>query len=341
MKAAYIKRKEKIRIKDIPRPRPGKKEILLKIDACGLCGSDFLEARIWARKWKRFGHEMVATVAEMGKEVTEFGIGDQVAVALSIPCGSCMACRNGNPRTCSHLITAEQGGFGEYILVKDQRLLCKMDPPLPLELASFAEPLTVILDAFHLANLREDDHFLVVGGGFIGTLALLAAKVSGVNTTGLISREARPNVMTCLNETGGNHFAWRTFAGKTVSAPTGLRRALSDLSGRLVVFHTAPACYIALYMDLLPYGSTIINIGLSASPKQNMLKIDASKLVFKRLQLMNAFPVPCLYLPQAVSLLRDHADYFSLLSVKKMPLSQLPEIIIGSDKPKTKILITM
>jgi hypothetical protein len=120
-----------------------------------------------------------------------------------------------------------------------------------------------------------------------------------------------------------------------------LRKALSGLSGRVVVLHTAPARHIALYLDQLPYGSTVVNIGLSAFPKENRLKIDASRLIFKRLQLMNAFPVPCLHLPQAVSLLREHSGLFSLLPVEKIPLRRLPEIIIGSDKPKRKILITM
>ncbi|MBW1894304.1 MAG: alcohol dehydrogenase catalytic domain-containing protein [Deltaproteobacteria bacterium] len=341
MKAAFVKRKDRVRIKDIPKPRPGKTEILIKIDACGICGSDFIEAKIWARKWKRFGHEMVATVAEIGKEVTGFANGDQVVVALSIPCGTCALCRNGSPRTCNNLIAVEQGGFAEYLLIKDQRLLYKVDPALSMELASFAEPLTVVLDALHLADLREGDHFFVVGGGFIGTLALLTAKILGANITGLLNREARSNVITCLNETGGDHFAWRTIAGRTISAPARLRKKLSGLSGRVVVLHTAPARHIALYLDLLPYGSTIVNIGLSAFPKENRLKIDASRLIFKRLQLMNAFPVPCLHLPQAVSLLREHSGLFSSLFVEKMPLSRLPEVITAADKPKRKILITM
>lgn len=341
MKAAFVKRKDRIQIKDIPKPRPGKTEILIKIDACGICGSDFIEAKIWARKWKRFGHEMVATVAEIGKEVTDFANGDQVVVALSIPCGTCISCRHGNPGLCNHLITAEQGGFAEYLLIKDQRLLCKVDPALSMELASFAEPLTVVLDALHLAGLREGDYFFVVGGGFIGALSLMTAKILGGNIKGVLNREARSGIVTCLNETGGEHFAWHTFAGKTIAAPAKLRKKLSGLSGRIVVLHTAPACYIDHYLDLLPYNSTIVNIGLSAVSRENRLKIDASRLIFKRLQLMNAFPVPCMYLPQAVSLLREHSGLFSLLSVEKMPLSRLPEIIIGSDRPKRKILITM
>jgi len=341
MKAAFVKRKNRIRVKDIPKPRPGKTEILIKIDACGICGSDFIEAKIWARKWKRFGHEIVATVVEIGEEVSDFVIGDQVVVALSIPCGTCSSCRNGSPRTCNNLITVEQGGFAEYLLIKDQRLLYKVDPALSIELASFAEPLTVVLDALHLTGLREGDYFFVVGGGFIGALSLLTAKILGGNIKGILNREARSGIVTCLNETGGEHFAWHTFAGKTIAAPAKLRKKLSGLSGRLIVLHTAPARYIAHYLDLLPYNSKIVNIGLSAVSRENRLKIDASRLIFKRLQLMNAFPVPCMYLAQAASLLKENDKLFSLISTEKISIDRLPEILNNPTQNFKKILIKM
>ena len=59
MKAAFVKRKNRVRIKEVPKPEPKEKEIRIKIDACGVCGSDFIEAQSWAKRWKRFGHEIV------------------------------------------------------------------------------------------------------------------------------------------------------------------------------------------------------------------------------------------------------------------------------------------
>lgn len=340
MKAAFVKRKNAVSIKEIPTPTPQRAEVLLKIDACGVCGSDFIEAKVWARRWKRFGHEIVATVDTLGEKVTGFDIGDQVVVALSVPCGTCPACRLGNPRKCHNLITQEQGGFAEYLLIKDKRILQKVDPPLPVELACFAEPLTVILDAFHLAGLDQKDHFLVVGGGFLGKLSLLATKAFGTKTTGLLSRQAGPEIIKYLKETGSEHYAWHTIAGKTFAAPGKLRRALSRLSERVVVLNTAPARYIKHYIDLLPYDSTIINIGLSANPKENRLTLDASKLIFKRIQIMSAFPVPCLYLPQALAMLRKHSGLFSQLPTREIPLPRLPEVIASKRTPQRKILIT-
>lgn len=339
MKAAFIKRYNKIKIIDIPVPKPGRKEVLIKIVACGVCGSDFIEAKAWAVDWKRFGHEIAATVVEIGGEVTGLSVGDQVVVALSIPCGECPACVGNNPRKCSQLIIAEQGGFAEYLLVKDYRLLFKVEPVLSVELACLTEPLMVILDAFQLGGLQAGNHLLVVGGGNIGSLSLLAAKALGINVLGVLSRNTNSGLTACLNEAGGDFFQWRTFAGMVLVAPETLKRRLSELSGRIVVLHTAPPSYISKYMDSLPFDSTIVNIGLSASKKENRIKLDGSMLIFKRLQIMSAFPVPCMHISQAVMLLQEHSALFSMLPTEKLSLEQLSEIIISPKRTKRKILI--
>ncbi|MFC1836699.1 alcohol dehydrogenase catalytic domain-containing protein, partial [Thermodesulfobacteriota bacterium] len=126
LRAAYVKKKNKVEIRDIPRPIPKEGQVLIKILGCGVCGSDYLEGASWAKNWKRFGHEMAAVVAEVGPEVIGFAPGDHVAVALSVACGACPSCIAGNPRKCTGLITAEQGGFAEYVLITDHRLLFKV-----------------------------------------------------------------------------------------------------------------------------------------------------------------------------------------------------------------------
>src|SRR4030042_1671427 len=111
MKAAFVKRRNKIRIDDVPLPKVEDNGIVIKIDACGLCGSDYIDAYGWAKDWKRFGHEIVAHVVDVGSSVSRVGRGDQVGVALSVPCGECSACTSGNVRRCTRMPLALQGGF--------------------------------------------------------------------------------------------------------------------------------------------------------------------------------------------------------------------------------------
>jgi threonine dehydrogenase-like Zn-dependent dehydrogenase len=340
MIAAFVKKYRKVELRTIPTPKPQRNEVLLEIEACGVCGSDYIEAASWARSWKRFGHEIVARVVEIGSDVTQVSVGDQIVVALSVPCGMCAACQAGIPRKCTSLVTAEQGGFAEYLLIKDQRLLYKVDPTLPTGLRTFAEPLSVVLDAFHLANLTADDNLLVVGGGFIGMISVITSRAYGIKTFGVLSRSANNDLMECLAKTGGEHFKWRTLAGLTIGAPVDLKQKMDAISGRLVIFHTAPSCYISKYMSHLPFDSTIVNIGLSASYFENRINVDASRMIFKRLQLLNAFPVPNFFTSQALALLKKHSDLFSLLRTQQISLNDLPNVIKKHKHKRIKLLVT-
>lgn len=339
MIAAFVKKFKKIEIRTIPTPIPDRHEILLEIEACGVCGSDYIEAISWAKSWKRFGHEIAGKVIKTGADVTQVSVGDHVVVALSIPCGTCAACLADFPRKCTNLITADQGGFAEYLLIKDERLLFKADPTLPTCLRTFAEPLSVVLDAFHLANLRPEDNLLVVGGGFIGLLAIIASRAYGVKTFGLLSRSTNNHLMECLAKSGGDHFSWRTMAGITIGAPADLKQKIAAISSRMVVLHTAPPCYIPRYMSHLPFDTTIVNIGLSASYLENRIHVDASRMIFKRLHLLNAFPVPNFYIPQALALLKEHANLFSLLRTQQISLNDLPDLIKREKIKHIKFLV--
>jgi threonine dehydrogenase-like Zn-dependent dehydrogenase len=340
VKAAFVKVHNKVRLDEMDTPIPGAGEVLLRIDGCGVCGSDYLEATAWALTWKRFGHEIAATVSVIGDGVEGFSEGDQVVMALSVACGKCKACLAGNPRHCSGLIVAEQGGFGDYLLVRDTRLLLKVEPRLPVELSVFAEPVTVVLDAFHLVGLKPGDKLVVIGCGFIGCISLLIAKALGVKNPLVLDLESHPLLNACMESTGGDYVSWQTFGGRTSAAPEAFAKNLSDHPGRVVVIHTAPPKLIPLYIEQLPYDSSVVNLGLSGLAKDNEIRLDASRLIFKRIQIMSAFPVPCLHLEEAVSLLQKNQDLFSLLIPENVPLEQLPEVITAPRKLKRKIMIT-
>jgi threonine dehydrogenase-like Zn-dependent dehydrogenase len=339
MKAAFVKRRNKIRIDDIPLPEIGDNGILIKIDACGLCGSDFIEASTWAKDWKRFGHEIVAHVVDAGPDVRGVGPGDQVAVALSVPCGGCSACTSGNARRCSRMHMAHQGGFAEYLNVPNEHLLFKIYPELPLAVAVFAEPLSVVLDAFETAGIGRDDRLIVVGGGFIGRLALVAAKTAGLEVAGLLTRKSTREIEALSEKLGFKRFYWKTFGGATISSPHRFAEDIAIGCRRTVIIHTAPPLYIACYYKVLPYDSVIVNIGLSSSFLGNRLFLDMSKVLSKRISVLTSFPVPCLTFSKALELLRERGDLFSLLSVESQPLERLPELICGTHRVG-KIMIT-
>jgi threonine dehydrogenase-like Zn-dependent dehydrogenase len=335
MKAAFVKRKGKVKISEVFLPDVGDNEILIRINACGVCGSDFIEASHWAKEWKQFGHELSGTIHTIGGNNTDFDKGDRVVLATSVPCGECSACRKGLPRHCPQMVIANQGGFAEYLLIKDSRLLKTVSLSVPSNVACLAEPLTVILDAFHLVRLEKNDVFWVAGGGFIGMLAILTAHLMGISVAGVFSRRSLDNLQKVLEYTGGECLKWGGFGALST-----FKNILSGRSGRTVVLHTAPPYTIASYCDKLPYDSAVVNIGLSGKKKENRLSLDISKAVFNRTQILNAFPVPCLFLEEAVSLLENHTEVFSMLDTYSVSLDDLPRIIASRSK-NGKAIVTI
>ena len=335
MKAAFVKREGKVKISEVFLPDVGDNEILIRINACGVCGSDFIEASHWAKEWKQFGHELSGTIHAIGGNNTGFKEGDRVVLALSIPCEECSACRKGLPRHCSQMVIANQGGFAEYLLVKDRRSLKTVPPSVPSNIACLAEPLTVILDAFDLVRLKKNDIFWVAGGGFIGMLAILTSHLMGIPVAGVLSRRSSDNLQKVLEYTGGECIKW----GGLGTAST-LKSTLSARNGRTVILHTAPPYTIASYVDKLPYDSSVVNIGLSGKKKENKLSLDISKAVFNRTQILNVFPVPCLFLDEAVSLLENHTKIFSMLDTYKISLDDIPHIIASRSK-NGKAIVTI
>jgi len=339
MRAALVKAPGKVKIADVPPGRPGPGETLVRIALCGVCGSDSLEAKSWAKDWKRFGHEMVGAVAEAGPGVAGVKPGDRVAIALSAACGACAACVSANPRRCTNLAVAQQGGFAEYVTVSSEALLHRIPAELSDDLACLAEPLTVILDAFEAARLQAGHRLLVVGGGFLGALAMLAAKTAGVEVAGLLTRAPRAAAQAALAETGAPLFLWRTRWGRTLAPPADFQSRLAVRPQRLVVLHTAPARYIVAYAESLPFDSTVVNLGLATAEKDNRITLDAPTMMFRRLQVLSGFPVPCLFMGKALEMLARNAAAFSRLPAARLPLEKLPDVIRNSKRLDGKVLI--
>lgn len=192
MRAAVYRGIDDIRIETIPVPRIGPGELLLKIDTCGICGTDLKKIHTGSHSAPRvFGHEMAGTVARVGEGVTDFQVGDRVMAYHHIPCGECFFCRKQTFAQCEVYKkvgctagTGEPsgGGFAEYIRVMDwivRRGVIRIPDGIPFEQAAFLEPVNTCFKAVRLLNLQPDETALVIGQGPIGILLAALAGRSG------------------------------------------------------------------------------------------------------------------------------------------------------------------
>ena len=182
-----------VRIEEDPDPRAGVGEVVARVLACGVCGSDVLDAWVARKVPAVLGHELCAEIAEVGDGVTGVAVGDRVVVHHHAPCGECRRCRRGHETLCDQFRATRlhPGGFAERVrvpadLVDELLVLDGIDS----ERATFVEPLACVLRAFGRCGLRPGDSLLVVGTGTSGLLAVAAAHALAVDVVWV--REPRP-----------------------------------------------------------------------------------------------------------------------------------------------------
>jgi L-iditol 2-dehydrogenase len=174
------------RIEEMPRPKIGEQELLVKVLASGICGSDVME---WYRLKKAplvLGHEIAGEIAEVGQKTKGYKVGDRVFVSHHVPCNTCRYCLSGNHTVCETLHTTNYfpGGFSQYIRVPQinvERGVFLLPKGLSYEEATFIEPLACVVRGQSLADFKPQQTLLILGAGISGLLHLLTARARGAN----------------------------------------------------------------------------------------------------------------------------------------------------------------
>jgi (R,R)-butanediol dehydrogenase/meso-butanediol dehydrogenase/diacetyl reductase len=195
MKAAVWYEKGDIRIENVPDPKPGAGQVMVKIKTCGICGSDLHEYRegpfiIPSRPHPLtnrqggpiiLGHEFSAEVTELGEGAAQFKPGDRVVVNPLIYCGECYHCRRGQHIMCTKLGTvgfAADGAFAEYGVFNEYSLL-KLPDSVTDEMGAFVEPLAVAVHAVKRSRIEIGASVVIIGAGPIGLLVMQACLAAG------------------------------------------------------------------------------------------------------------------------------------------------------------------
>lgn len=173
-----------IRIEKMPLPHIGPGELLMRVEASGICGSDVLE---WYRLKKAplvLGHEVAGQVVKMGVVVSRYKVGDRIVAAHHVPCNTCYYCLTGHHTACDTLrqTNFDPGGFSEYIRLPSinvDRGVVIIPDELSYEEATFHEPLGCAVRAHRIARLKPGQSVLVFGCGVAGLLNIALARALG------------------------------------------------------------------------------------------------------------------------------------------------------------------
>jgi len=173
-----------VRLEEIPTPQIGPGELLVRVEACGICGSDVME---WYRRDRVplvLGHEIGGQIAAVGDGVEHYQEGDRVSAAHHVPCNACHYCLSGHYTMCDTLrqTNFDPGGFAEYIrlpAINVDRGVLLLPDEVSYEEATFVEPLACVLRGQRLAHIQPGHSVLIIGSGIAGLLHVQLARALG------------------------------------------------------------------------------------------------------------------------------------------------------------------
>ena len=321
MKAIRLYGPRDLRLDEVPRPEITPQQVLIRIEACGICPSDVR----WYAGTRPIpegvklphipGHEWVGEIVEVGSEVTGYQVGDRVAAYGQVVCGMCENCQRGIFNFCLHRQWAIEGGFSQYGRASAQGLL-----PIPQELsyeeASFAEPLSCCINGIWRSHVRLGDDVVVVGAGPIGLLHVQLARLQGAR---VIATDLIPERLEVAKAVGA-HEVVDAGGGDAVEQVRELTQG-RGADAIIVATGTRAAMEQGLQMAAL-HGNVNFFAGSYPSPQ---LSLDPNLIHYKELTLTGSHHFTPFTFQRALKLLQYGLVQVKPLISHRLELEQTPE----------------
>ena len=309
MKAAVVFRKNNIRITEVPRPRAGRGEVVVKVRASGICATDVKilgGAGIPADLPAILGHEVAGTVDEVGQGAEEclLHIGQRVAVYPIAACGECLYCRQGRNSLCLHehgLGHGDDGGFAEYVRIPAEvvRLGGVIDiGDMPFDLAAMIEPTSCCIAAADQCGTKSGDTVVVVGAGPLGLLHTVVSTALGA---GVVCVDVNEERLVKAKGLG----AKRAINPEKEDAQEVVRQ-MTGVGADVVIAAVGFPQVMENYLSLVRNGG-VFNI-FGGTPRGVMMAVDPRWIHYGEIVLTGTFASSVNQFRRAFSFVREHAQ---------------------------------
>ncbi|PKA41162.1 zinc-dependent alcohol dehydrogenase family protein [Rhizobium sullae] len=324
MKAVRLEATGRLAVSRVAKPVPEPGEVLVKVEACGICGTDrhlFL-GEFPSKPPVTLGHEFTGIVEVAGEGVTAFRPGMRVTGDPNIACGRCPDCQRGRVNLCRNLQAIgihRDGGFAEYVCIPEQQAFELPQSLVPLH-GVFCEPLACCLHGVDLAEIKAGASVAVLGGGVIGLLVVQLARLAGATRVVLVTRNAAKRR---LAEELGATVTVDPLAGDTAGLVTpddGLLPGGAD-----IVFECAGVTETMEQAPLLARrGGTVVVLGVM--PQGARISLQPFDLLFREIKLVNSFLNPFTH-GRAADLIASGAIKVEPLISRRIGLDDAPDAI--------------
>jgi L-iditol 2-dehydrogenase len=325
MKAAFAAGSNKVSIEDRPIPTVGPGDVLVKMRACGVCGTDVEKVRGLHITSPMLGHEVVGQVVEVGEEVKSFQVGERVFVHHHVPCYVCHYCRRGDYTMCESFVktTIEPCGFAEYFKVPrtnvERGAILKLPSGMRDDVATLVEPTACCVRGLSKFRIWPGDDFMVIGCGPIGLTHIRLLTVFGAGRV-----------------FGSDIVGFRLKAAKKLGAAAVFDPRSEDVVGLVkqqtdgrgtdgVVVSVGASEAILQAIDLVRKGGTVVLFG--APHKGAMLSYDVSKVFLKEVKIIPSYSTTELETNAALELMVSGRIDLSSLITHRFKLKDTGEAI--------------
>jgi len=323
MKALIYKGNEKLEVVEVPKPTPKDGELLLKIKACGICGSD---VHGWLGLTERrippvvMGHEFTAEIEGFGKGCTSgLALGELVAVQPCMSCGICEYCRKGNNNNCPsrrYLGGMDcNGAFQEYLCVPE-KYAYKLPDSISPRIGTLIEVFSVSQSAVKKAGSLSGKNVVIIGGGTVGLMALIAAKLQKPNK--ILLTELSPMRLEIAKKLGADVAISPLNNDLITEVKSAFNGELADVSIESVGLDITAKQSLEI---LKPQGCSIW-IGLS----DKMVEMDMQRIVDKELKILGSYAFTHDEFGESIDLIQKHALDLDMFISNEVTLSEAEDM---------------
>ena len=339
MKAAVYYGPGDLRIEECPLPEIGPGDILLKVGACAICGTDmriFRHGHKGVKIPQIVGHEIAGTISDIGKEVKGYTVGDKVAVDPIVSCGECFYCRRGLTNLC---LTFKEnyeafgyyypGGFAEYMRIPEKAIrrgnLIPIKNELALEEAAIAEPMACALNGQMLSQVGVGDHVLIIGAGPIGCMHISLAKTLGA--TKVIISEFQEGRLNLARQFGADVYV----NPMQEDLKEVLMKATNGI-GPSVIIISAPARKAQEMALDLAANQARINFFGGLPKDDHLVSLDSNIIHYKELFIHGTSGTTSNHIHMCIELMAGKRVNASQIISKVISLEELPAMLVEAEK---------
>lgn len=336
MKQLFGKKIFDTELRDCPVGAPIGHQVLVRVKACGVCGTDLHILR-QMQTFTPMGHEIAGVVEAVGEDVTRVHTGDNVVVEDTTRCGACEACKRDMAHLCRSGYTLQgQSGMAEQLLVHEN-MVNTYDGIDEYATACMTEPLSVAIGAVQQAQLPAYGTLAIFGMGAIGLFCAAYAKHCGANKVVMVANDPYSLRNRVASAVSRELHADDVFYMKEEGA---LDRMLEAYGPFDAAISAAPPKTVRDALRVVKYGGSVVPVGITFGA-DNMVEIDINDLVMHKKSILPFFAEPAQSFPLALSLIKNGIIDVSKAVTHRLPLTEHAKLkeLYGADAAAIKTVI--